>query len=1177
LRPLAAIPGILFIVLFLSEKTYGQFPDYHAQLIDERSGVKTESILDFLKDSQGFLWILSNSHVQCFDGRQVKLFKPDRLLTSLYCDKAGRIWCASTRKIFRFENDIKGFVPVQFDTANPSMIRHLARWPDGRTVVVRQKDIQYYRSDSQRFVKMRTPSLEKDLEQFLLFQQGISTNWPKDTLSLFNVTRNMRYTLPLHGISRIITLGENYVLMNSVRTSMLIYKLGDAKPAPLLSLLDKSSPKLPLITVYAAAAIDKDRYLLPSNYGLFLLDLSTLSLRKLNLFADGKPLQNEGSMRNIYIDPGGMAFLTHETGILTFHTRKSVIGLIRNFKSEPGEGFSNEVNSVLFDNQHNFWIATERGFTRWNLATNEFKTFMPGNVDLKYDLSIYSMVFDGKNLLVGSAGHGLYIFNPETETFHTPVAVTNDSITHRLLTRGSGRVIKQLRAGTYLVNLESKYFKLHTGDYRIEKYPLEKEIGAAFTALPLANGNIWIGTQSGLFCVDSAFHILMQAPEHFSRSRHIYSLCETTDGKILVGSRGLYEIKKAGDRIDVVMADSFFVDKVIQILFRDKNDNIWVGTDDGLFRYDTRTRYIQSFNSESAQVKGYHNNGVYVANDGTVFLSGNYGINYLRPEKIPLKETPVDVFVTKFSVNDDDSSYLPNGNHWQLSHAERSIAIEFAAPYFENAWKPVYRYKLEGVDNSWLQAANTGRVRYSSLLPGDYTFNVAVSVDGIHWYENKKQLSFTINIPWWQTWWAGTILALLIMGLFAIAFFFRKKTKQGQEVRKMIDYFANSGYEHSSVDDILWDIARNCISRLDFEDCVIYTVDEERGMLQQKAAYGPKAPKAFEIMNPIKIPLGKGIVGTVAQTGKPEVVSDTTRDRRYIVDDKARLSEITVPIVHEGNVIGIIDSEHRRRNFFKQKHVQVLQTIANLCSAKISRGMALDAMRKSKLQLMELNMKMAESKFLNLRLQMNPHFLFNSLSSIQHLVVSQQTSRAYKYLTVFSNLLRSLLQYAESNFISLDKEMAMLRMYLDLETLRFDELFKYTIDVDESLTQEDVLLPSLMVQPFAENAIWHGLMHKEGDKKLHIRFKNHQDDFLTCIIEDNGIGRRAAAAIRKKNISSMVHESKGIRIIEERLSLLQQKTGKPARVEIIDQADDAGQSAGTKVVIVIPFYNKEEV
>ena len=1179
MRPLTAILKLLLLVLCLNGRAHAQFPDFHAQLIDEKMGVKTESILAFLKDKQGFLWILGHSHIQCFDGRQVKLYRPDRLLTSLYCDDQGRVWCSSTRKIYLFQNDIKGFVEVAHDTANASVLRQVARWPDGRTVAVWQKDLQYYDSTKNRFVKMNPPAAEKDLEQFFLFQQGISSNWSKDTLSLFNVSKNIRYTLPLHSISRIVTLSENFVLLNGIRISTLLYRLGDKKPVALLSLLDKSSRKYPLLFVYDAAEMEKDKYLLPTNCGLFLLDLSTLRLRKVNLFADGKPLQNEGSMRNIYIDPEGMAFLTHETGILAFHTRKSVIGLIRNFKSEPGQGFSNQVNSCLYDNQNNFWMATERGFTKWDLAANTFKTFLPGkDAFSKPGFPIYSMLFDGKNILVGSAGHGLSIFDPGTEKFRLPVMVDEDSSMRHLLTKGAVRVIKPLGREKYLVCIESSYFILHTGNYSIEKLKIVKDIGAAFTALPLANGNIWIGTQYGLYRLDSNFQVLLQAPEQFSRSRHIYSLCETVDGNILVGSRGLYQVNQAGDSLNVTLTDSFFADKVVQLLYRDNNGHVWVGTDDGLFRYDTRNKYIQSFNSESVRVKGYHNNGVYVAGDGTVFLSGNYGINYLRPEKIPLRETPVNVIITKFSVNDDDSSYVPShGRHWSLSHGQRSVAIEFAAPYFENALKPVFKYQLEGADNNWTDAGSIGRVRYSSLLPGNYIFRVAVSVDGRHWYENKVPLTFTINIPWWQTWWFRGILVLLAIGIAVVIYYYREKIRREKEVRQMIDYFANSGYEHSSVDDILWDIARNCISRLNFEDCVIYLLDEERGMLKQKAAYGPKSPKAFEIMNPIEIPVGKGIVGSVAETGKAEIVRDTTRDKRYIVDDRARLSEIAVPIIHEGNVIGIIDSEHRRKNFFRKSHVQVLQTIANLCSAKISRAMALDAMHKSKLQLMELNMKIAESKFLNLRLQMNPHFLFNSLSSIQHLVVSQQTSRAYKYLTVFSNLLRSLLQHAEANFISLDHEMAMLRMYLDLETLRFDESFHYTIDVDESLEQEEVLLPSLMAQPFAENAIWHGLMHKEGDKQLHIFFSNHNDDYLTCIIDDNGIGRKSAAAIRRKNISTMVHESKGIRIIEERLSLLQKKTGKPASVEIIDKMDELNAPAGTRVVITIPFYNKEEV
>ena len=132
---------------------------------------------------------------------------------------------------------------------------------------------------------------------------------------------------------------------------------------------------------------------------------------------------------------------------------------------------------------------------------------------------------------------------------------------------------------------------------------------------------------------------------------------------------------------------------------------------------------------------------------------------------------------------------------------------------------------------------------------------------------------------------------------------------------------------------------------------------------------------------------------------------------------------------------------------------------------------------------MEFNVKMAESRFLNLRLQMNPHFLFNSLSAIQHLIVSQQTTKAYRYLTLFE-FFTNLLNYAEKNFIPLDEEMKILNMYVELESLRFDSHFSYQITVDENLANEVVFVPSLMVQPFAENAIWHGLLHKEGEKRL---------------------------------------------------------------------------------------------
>jgi LytS/YehU family sensor histidine kinase len=288
------------------------------------------------------------------------------------------------------------------------------------------------------------------------------------------------------------------------------------------------------------------------------------------------------------------------------------------------------------------------------------------------------------------------------------------------------------------------------------------------------------------------------------------------------------------------------------------------------------------------------------------------------------------------------------------------------------------------------------------------------------------------------------------------------------------------------------------------------------------------------------------------------------------------MSEICAPIIHDGKVIGIIDSENRKKNFFTQDHLKTLQAIASICAAKISQAIAVDAMKKSRMEVMELNVKIAESKFLNLRLQMNPHFLFNSLSSIQLLIVSKQTTEAYKYLTLFSNFLRSLLNYAEKNFMPLDEELKVLKMYIELEGLRFDKTFSFEIQVDESLSNDEILVPSLMVQPFVENAIWHGLLHKEGEKKLSVHFNNHEDEWLTCVIEDNGIGRVSSNSIQKNKISSIVHKSKGIAIIRERLSLLQQKTGKPAHVEITDLYNQHSEATGTKVIITIPFYNPEE-
>lgn len=153
---------------------------------------------------------------------------------------------------------------------------------------------------------------------------------------------------------------------------------------------------------------------------------------------------------------------------------------------------------------------------------------------------------------------------------------------------------------------------------------------------------------------------------------------------------------------------------------------------------------------------------------------------------------------------------------------------------------------------------------------------------------------------------------------------------------QLIEYFSKSINKSNSIDDILWDICSNCTAVLGFVDCVVYLLDDSSQELVQRAAFGNKAVNNSSVKDPIRIPLGKGIVGAVALSGEPEIVADTSIDSRYIVDDQQRLSELAVPIIFKDKVIGVIDSEHPQPDFFNPNHARTLSNIATICAQKIA-------------------------------------------------------------------------------------------------------------------------------------------------------------------------------------------------------------------------------------------------
>ena len=154
-----------------------------------------------------------------------------------------------------------------------------------------------------------------------------------------------------------------------------------------------------------------------------------------------------------------------------------------------------------------------------------------------------------------------------------------------------------------------------------------------------------------------------------------------------------------------------------------------------------------------------------------------------------------------------------------------------------------------------------------------------------------------------------------------------------------------------------------------------------------------------------------------------------------------------------------------------------------------------------------------------LRAQMNPHFIFNSLNSIDNYILRNKTQEASDYLNRFSKLIRLILQNSQSSYISLQDELEALRLYIEMESLRFNHKFDYRVSIQSGLYPESIEIPPMLIQPYVENAIWHGLMQKKEKGHLEIVI-TREGDLLKCIIEDDGIGREASRKLRSKTRQS---------------------------------------------------------
>jgi LytS/YehU family sensor histidine kinase len=195
---------------------------------------------------------------------------------------------------------------------------------------------------------------------------------------------------------------------------------------------------------------------------------------------------------------------------------------------------------------------------------------------------------------------------------------------------------------------------------------------------------------------------------------------------------------------------------------------------------------------------------------------------------------------------------------------------------------------------------------------------------------------------------------------------------------------------------------------------------------------------------------------------------------------------------------------------------------------------------------------------------MNPHFIFNCLNAINHFILKNEMETASNYLINFSRLVRLVLNNSRQSLITIEEELSMMRLYLDLEKVRFKNTFDYSIHIEKDLDITSLNMPPLIIQPFVENAIWHGLMHKDDPGFLLISIRTN-NNILICEITDNGIGRKRAYEFKSKSVE--IKKSMGIEITKKRLELLNGSFEPSSFIEIHDLLDKSGMALGTKVVL----------
>lgn len=828
-----------------------------------------------------------------------------------------------------------------------------------------------------------------------------------------------------------------------------------------------------------------------------------------------------------------------------------------------------EVDETLPDNSlrclhkidnHRIFIGTSDGLCLLDIEKKELKrinlALLTNHQSPKLDISKI-ISFKNDEIILSTYTDGLYIYNYE-----------NNTATH---------ISKFDRRNAISDNYIFDVFKDQSGSIWVATFTglnrFENNLANFSTISVFKNGsvlsinyfiemdsnNILVGTESGIkaFNIEDEsiidFKTYFKSKENYFESFYVYSFFLDADSCLWVGTRNdglfIYDIKK--DEV-INVAERYQIERlnhtVVREIVRDEFDNMWVATNQGLCCIDLNDKSHVFYNNDRNNDKTIPYDDVFdlmLADDVLYVTTGDglaiyhYDTDDFTIHHLPDSLTKKDVVKNNglFDIVDggDGRYYIgsysngmlafsPDTKTFKTSKREDSFGMMIYAILPDNngfLWastsKGIMKYDLQTKDIRMYDVSDG--LQGSEFTPNAFlrSSNGYVFFGGFNGfnYFKPKEIQLETRIP-----------KVIISNI---------QTNNGKKIR----YLNHGDTIHLSYNENSLEISFATLNLLR-KNMVSYAYmmdnyDDEWMFYNSNHRY---------------------------------VDYNRLRPGTYTFKLKAS-NEINVWMEEPLELTIIIHPAWYQRALFKILTILLISIIIYLIinhRSKIKKQK-----NEQRRMISELETQLSRLKQKTLQLQMNPHVIFNTLNSIQQYIINHDVSKAVSYLTSFSRLMRRILNNSNERYISLSDELEAVNLYLELESMRLGNRFNYEIIVDPELDANNIEIAPLIIQPFVENAIIHGLVPKKDDCCLKIDVSKMAGEKLLCVIEDNGVGRQYSERMKGKTGGS--HKSYGMSITRRRLEMLSKISNEDFGVEIIDLYDDDNQPEGTRVNIIISYQD----